>query len=56
MEPIIISSEEIADYLYKKLVEDGYAPSSDEILDLADYVFEFFIDFGIVDEEWEDEE
>lgn len=38
---ITITEEMIADYVYKSLINRGYAPTSDEILDLA----EIFIDF-----------
>ena len=39
----IISEEGIAEYIFAALIEYGYVPESDEILDLAEIIFEYVI-------------
>lgn len=55
MEEVYIDGEEIAEFLFKRLVALGYAPNADELFDLSDIVFDFLIHKGIV-EELEEEE
>lgn len=38
-----ISEAEIGEILYSELIDLGYVPESDEILDLAEIVFEMFV-------------
>lgn len=38
-----ISEAEISEILYDELIDLGYAPTSDEILDLGEIVFEMFV-------------
>lgn len=51
---VIIDTDEIADFFFKELVKRGYAPSDDEIEELADITFEYLLAKCIIDEEMED--
>jgi hypothetical protein len=48
MKEIFIDEAQIAKYLYSRLVQDGYAPAADEVLDLAEYVFDFLIEMSYI--------
>ena len=41
MKEIFIDEEEMAKYLFKALVELGYAPSEDEVDDITMIIFEY---------------
>ena len=50
-----ISVDTIAEYVYKRLVELGYTPTSDEVYDLAEIFMDFLFEYAIVlDDEEED--
>lgn len=51
---VFIDTDEIADFFFKELVKRGYAPSDDEIEELADITFEYLLEKCIIDEEMED--
>ncbi|MGG4168369.1 YozD family protein [Rossellomorea vietnamensis] len=52
---VFIDTEEIAEFFMKELIQRGYAPSEDELEEIADITFEYLIAKCIIDEEWEDE-
>ena len=43
---MFVDENQIARYLYQRLIEDGYVPGTDEILDLAEYVMDFLMDIA----------
>lgn len=43
-----ISVDMIAEYVYKRLVELGYTPTSDEVSDLAEIFMDFLFEYAIV--------
>lgn len=47
---IFIDEAQIAKYLYERLIQNGYAPAADEVLDLAEYVFDFLMDMADMQE------
>lgn len=47
---IEISTPEMRDFLFKKLINVGYAPSEEELAELADIFFNFLVDKGIMSE------
>jgi hypothetical protein len=49
---IRISTKEIEEYLFECLIRLGYAPSKDEMDDLADIIFQFIVDFLGAEEEF----
>jgi hypothetical protein len=49
MKRVWIQDTDIANYLFHRLVEDGYAPEEDELLDLAEYVFDFLMDMSYIE-------
>ena len=50
-----ISVDMIAEYVYKRLVELGYTPTSDEVSDLAEIFTDFLFEYSIaLDDEEED--
>lgn len=50
-----ISVNMIAEYVYKRLVELGYTPTSDEVSDLAEIFTDFLFEYSIaLDDEEED--
>lgn len=53
---VFISTSQVADFIYPRLLELGYAPTSDEILDLADIVFDFLLNVDFIDDEKVEEE
>lgn len=51
-----IYERDIAKYIYAELIQYGYVPAADEVLDLAEIMFNFLIDLGVMsDEGFEDE-
>jgi hypothetical protein len=46
----IISTEDISDFIYQKLIQQGYAPKEEECEDLADIMFDYLIELGIVED------
>lgn len=42
-----ISVDMIAEYVYKRLVELGYTPTSDEVSDLAEIFMDFLFEYSI---------
>lgn len=48
MKNVFIDEAQIAKYLYGRLVEDGYAPTADEVLDIAEYVFDFLMEMSYI--------
>lgn len=55
-ENIYVSETEIAEYIWDKLLAKGYVPESDELLDLAEIMFDFLVDVGIVGDIVEEDE
>ena len=50
-----ISVDMTAEYVYKRLVELGYTPTSDEVSDLAEIFMDFLFEYSIaLDDEEED--
>lgn len=43
-----ISVDMIEEYVYKRLVELGYTPTSDEVYDLAEIFMDFLFEYAIV--------
>jgi len=52
---VVIDTEEIAEFFYNELLKRGYAPTEDEVEELADITFEYLLEKCIIDEEHEDE-
>ncbi|MBM7703174.1 YozD family protein [Metabacillus iocasae] len=48
---VVIDTEEIAEFFYNELVKRGYAPTEDEVGELADIAFDYLIEKCIIDEE-----
>lgn len=46
-EILSVSEQSIAEYVYTQLLEYGYAPESDEVLDIAEIVFDFLLGLNI---------
>jgi hypothetical protein len=42
---LYLSETKIADFIYSELIRKAYVPSSDEVLDLAEIVFDYIITF-----------
>jgi hypothetical protein len=38
-----LNYEDLAEYIYEQLIDLGYAPDSDEVLDIADFMMDFII-------------
>jgi len=59
-EKVMISTVEIMEYLYDRLLIKGYAPTSDEVFDLADIFFAFLVMKSAINpdeiEDYEDDE
>lgn len=43
-----ISVDMVVEYVYKRLVELGYTPTSDEVYDLAEIFMDFLFEHSIV--------
>lgn len=50
---VYVSEEDIAKFVWDRLLAKGYVPQSDEILDLAEIFFDYLLDKAIVDFEEE---
>lgn len=50
---VIIDTEEIANHFFIKLIEKGYSPTEEELDVLADIVFDYLEDKGIIEEDSE---
>jgi hypothetical protein len=48
MKHVFIDEAQIGKYLYSRLVEDGYVPAADEVLDIAEYVFDFLMEMSYI--------
>ncbi len=53
---VVIDTEEIAEFFYNELIKRGYAPSEEEIEQLADITFEYLLEKSIIDEELEEDD
>jgi hypothetical protein len=51
---VVIDTEEIAEFFYNELVQRGFAPSEEELEELADITFEYLLFKCVIDEEDED--
>lgn len=51
-----IYERDIAKYVYAELIQYGYVPSTDEVLDLAEIMFNFLIDLGVMSDGGYEEE
>ena len=47
---IIIDTEEIEKYFFKQLVAHGFAPGTEECEVLADIVFDYLAEIGVIEE------
>lgn len=47
-EVLFIDEHDIGEYVYAKLIEMGYAPTSDEALDLAQIFFDYLVEKGVM--------
>jgi hypothetical protein len=56
VEEFVISTVDIAEYVHKRLIESGYAPTADEVFDLAEIFFEYLVENSIIEELEEDED
>jgi hypothetical protein len=45
-----ISEDKIAAYLFKGLIARGYVPTADEVWVLAELIFDFLLETGIIGE------
>lgn len=52
---VFIDTEEIAEFFFQELVRRGYAPSEEELEEIADITFEYLLEKCIIDEEEVDE-
>ena len=52
---VVIDTEEMADFFYEELIRRGFVPSSQELEELADIMFDYLIVKSIIDEEEEEE-
>jgi hypothetical protein len=52
---VVIDTEEMADFFYEELIRRGFVPSSQELEELADIMFDYLIVKSILDEEEEEE-
>lgn len=61
---IRISYDDVGDVIYRRLIQSGYSPTTDEVLDIADIVMDFLIQFAqtadipttiLEDDEWEEQ-
>jgi hypothetical protein len=48
-ETVFISEGEIAKYMYNRLIESGYVPETDKVLELAEIMFDYLIDKGVLE-------
>ncbi|MBE4910022.1 YozD family protein [Cytobacillus suaedae] len=53
---VVIDTEEIAEFFYNELIKRGYAPSEEEIEQIADITFEYLLEKSIIDEELEEDD
>lgn len=51
---VFIDTDEIAEFFFKELLKRGYAPTDNEVEELADITFEYLLAKCIIDEEMED--
>ena len=49
MKRVWINESDIARYLFHRLIEDGYVPETDELLDISEYVFDFLMDMSYIE-------
>lgn len=47
-EMVLIDEGDIAEYVYGRLLEKGYTVTSDEILDLAEIMFDYLVDKSVI--------
>lgn len=40
-----LNYNDVADHIFQRLLDLGYVPESDEVLDLSDIIFEFLVTF-----------
>lgn len=52
---VVIDTEEIAEFFCKHLVQRGYAPSEEELGELADITFDYLIEKCMIDEVFDEE-
>lgn len=48
---VFINTDEIAEYLFKNLVDRGYLPKDEELEEIADIMFEFLLEKCIIEDE-----
>lgn len=50
MKNIVIDSDDIANFFYKKLINSGFVPTEEETLLIADIAFDYLLSVGIIEE------
>lgn len=54
MKEVVVSEEEIAEYLFQGLIDLGYVPEESELDDIAMIIFEYFaelLDLEVMEDE-----
>lgn len=50
---VVIDTEEIEEFFCKQLIQRGYVPTEDELIDIADIVFDYLLEKCMIDEVFE---
>lgn len=53
---VYISTADIAEYVWTKLLDQGHVPTSDEVFDLAEIFFDFLVDREVIQDVTEEED
>lgn len=48
---VYIEEEDITKYLYMRLIDMGYVPSTDEILDISEIMFDFLLEKSLIEDD-----
>ena len=49
MKEIFVDEEELSDYFFTKLVQRGYVPRQEETDDIAEIMFDWLLEIGLID-------
>jgi hypothetical protein len=50
MDYIMIDTDEMKEYIFRELVQRGYAPTEEEAEELADICFDYLLDVGAIED------